>query len=213
MPGAGLCPGYTISRAILADAVSLTRGDRYMTVDFTRTSLRSPLFLCGIDSFLHSASNLTSWGYRDCQFNPRDGSYGGMLTKLLFRHLPDHYPVRSAYAHFPFLVPTRMMEDMAKRSDDLVKKYTWTRPGQAKGLVTAVTHAQVSKLLEDTQNFNSIHEKRLASLTDGVVIDHELVGHPMPCFRRSLTPSYEGEICTAQWRQSQQMGGFLLHLG
>jgi hypothetical protein len=38
-PGAGLCPGYTISRAILADAVCLTRGDRFMTVDFTRMSL------------------------------------------------------------------------------------------------------------------------------------------------------------------------------
>lgn len=37
MPGAGLCPGYTISRAILADAVCLTRGDRFLTVDFTRS--------------------------------------------------------------------------------------------------------------------------------------------------------------------------------
>jgi len=36
VPGAGLCPGYTVSRAILADAVCLTRGDRFMTVDFTR---------------------------------------------------------------------------------------------------------------------------------------------------------------------------------
>lgn len=36
MPGAGLCPGYTMSRAILADAVALTRGDRFMTIDFTR---------------------------------------------------------------------------------------------------------------------------------------------------------------------------------
>jgi hypothetical protein len=35
-PGAGLCPGYTMSRAILSDAVCLTRGDRFMTVDFTR---------------------------------------------------------------------------------------------------------------------------------------------------------------------------------
>ena len=35
--GAGLCPGYTISRAILADAVSLTRGDRFLTTDLTRT--------------------------------------------------------------------------------------------------------------------------------------------------------------------------------
>lgn len=34
--GAGLCPGYTISRAILADAVSLTRGDRFLTTDLTR---------------------------------------------------------------------------------------------------------------------------------------------------------------------------------
>lgn len=39
MPGAGLCPGYTISRGILADAVALTRGDRFLTFDFTRASL------------------------------------------------------------------------------------------------------------------------------------------------------------------------------
>lgn len=31
-PGSGLCPGYTISRAILSDAVALTRGDRFYTV-------------------------------------------------------------------------------------------------------------------------------------------------------------------------------------
>jgi len=37
-PGAGLCPGYTISRAILADAVALTRGDRFLTSDLTRMS-------------------------------------------------------------------------------------------------------------------------------------------------------------------------------
>lgn len=31
-PGSGLCPGYTASRTILADAVALTRGDRFYTV-------------------------------------------------------------------------------------------------------------------------------------------------------------------------------------
>ena len=30
-PGAGLCPGFTVSRAILADAIALTRGDRFYT--------------------------------------------------------------------------------------------------------------------------------------------------------------------------------------
>jgi len=43
-PGAGLCPGYTISRAILADAVALTRGDRFLTSDLTRMS-PFPLYL------------------------------------------------------------------------------------------------------------------------------------------------------------------------
>ena len=36
-PGAGLCPGYTLSRAILSDAVCLVRGDRFMTTELTRT--------------------------------------------------------------------------------------------------------------------------------------------------------------------------------
>ena len=45
-PGAGLCPGYTISRAILADAVSLVRGDRFLTTDFTRA------LLCQTDDYM-----------------------------------------------------------------------------------------------------------------------------------------------------------------
>lgn len=31
-PGSGLCGGYTITRAILSDAVALTRGDRFYTL-------------------------------------------------------------------------------------------------------------------------------------------------------------------------------------
>jgi linoleate 10R-lipoxygenase len=46
-PGAGLCPGYTISRAILADAVCLTRGDRFLTTDFTR-AFPGPLRCCAL---------------------------------------------------------------------------------------------------------------------------------------------------------------------
>lgn len=30
--GSGLCPGYTVARAVLADAVALVRGDRFYTV-------------------------------------------------------------------------------------------------------------------------------------------------------------------------------------
>lgn len=74
MAASGLAPGYTISRAILSDAVALTRGDRFLTTDF-------------------HAGNLTSWGFEDCQPDPQGGSYGGMIGKVSRPSL--FMPVRS----------------------------------------------------------------------------------------------------------------------
>ena len=42
-PGSGICCGYTMTRAILADAISLVRGDRFYTTDYTRKSYPLPL--------------------------------------------------------------------------------------------------------------------------------------------------------------------------
>ncbi|KAF9642373.1 hypothetical protein BDM02DRAFT_3193395 [Thelephora ganbajun] len=47
----GLRPGYTISHAIIADAVALIRGYRLLTADFT-------------------PHNLTPWGFADCVRSP-----------------------------------------------------------------------------------------------------------------------------------------------
>lgn len=41
LPGSGLCPGFTISTAILFDAVALVRGDRFYTVDYSPENLTS----------------------------------------------------------------------------------------------------------------------------------------------------------------------------
>lgn len=38
-PGSGLCPGYTISEAILSDAATLIRGDRFYALDYGPHSL------------------------------------------------------------------------------------------------------------------------------------------------------------------------------
>lgn len=38
-PGSGLCVNFTISYAILSDAVSLVRGDRFYTLDYTSRNL------------------------------------------------------------------------------------------------------------------------------------------------------------------------------
>ena len=75
-PGSGICCGYTMTRAILGDAIALVRGDRYYTQDYTPW-------------------NLTSWGYQDCVRDPDNGAFGAALPRLLMRHLPRHYPAVS----------------------------------------------------------------------------------------------------------------------
>ena len=51
-PGSGLCPPQTIGKAILSDAVSLVRGDRFYTVVCTLSfQLRIGLYSCKLDSF------------------------------------------------------------------------------------------------------------------------------------------------------------------
>ncbi|RDB26685.1 Linoleate 10R-lipoxygenase [Hypsizygus marmoreus] len=139
-PGAGLCPGYTISRAILADAVCLTRGDRFLTTDFT-------------------PANLTAWGYDDCQYDKKDGSYGGLLTKLLFRTLPDHFPAGSVYAHFPFLDPVYLKAEIAKNSN-IVDKYDWTRPKPPTPTVVVDTYEGVKQVLTEP-HFQAAYKDRV----------------------------------------------------
>lgn len=153
MPGAGLCPGYTMSRAILADAVALTRGDRFMTIDFT-------------------PFNLTTWGYNDCQADTADGSYGGMMTKLLFRHLPDYYPAGSAYAHFPMMVPEKMRDFARDYPDDVWRKYTWDRPSVPAGPTVVVkSYSEVQKVFSQPTIYTSGSRQRLGILTGGVQLD------------------------------------------
>ncbi|KAF5356621.1 hypothetical protein D9758_008203 [Tetrapyrgos nigripes] len=116
-PGAGLCPGYTISRAILSDAVCLTRGDRFLTTECT-------------------PYNLTTYGYRmllpsTVTEGEPDGSFGGNLTRVIYRHLPAQFPAGSAYAHFPFLAPQFFKKQM--EVSDKAAKYKWERPSVPKG--------------------------------------------------------------------------------
>lgn len=54
-PGSGICCGFTMTRAILADAIALVRGDRYYTTDYTRSyslsCIEILLFCSNLSSF------------------------------------------------------------------------------------------------------------------------------------------------------------------
>ncbi|KAI0034621.1 heme peroxidase [Vararia minispora EC-137] len=142
-PGAGLCPGYTISRTILADAVALVRGDPFMTV-------------------YNTPQHLTSWGYAYTQTDPEDGSYGGLLTRMLFQLLPEYYPRGSSYAHFPFLVPEAMKGFVEAWPGNEVSKYKFSRPAGPTGpTVVAKSFQAVRRVLTNTDVFDNGVEDRL----------------------------------------------------
>jgi linoleate 10R-lipoxygenase len=98
-----------------------------------------------------------------------------MLTKLLFRHLPNHYPAGSAYAHFPFLVPSFIKEHLKKLSDNPVDKYMWTRPPVPTKLVVATSYDAVSRILAEREIFISDYHSRMFKLTKGVILHPQLV--------------------------------------
>lgn len=53
-PGSGLCAGFTITRAILSDAVALTRGDRFYTIVSHLVSYLHVVYLFRVSSKLTS---------------------------------------------------------------------------------------------------------------------------------------------------------------
>lgn len=130
-PGSGLCPGYTISRTILADAVALVRGDRFYTIDYT-------------------PSTLTNWGFNQIKPDP-EVAQGGCIYNLLMRALPNWYRGNSVYAMYPFTVPeenARILEKLGKK--DL---YDFSRPSYVPVPTSIKTWAGVTSVLNNQKDF------------------------------------------------------------
>ncbi|KAI0695351.1 heme peroxidase [Cerioporus squamosus] len=146
IPGAGLCPSYTISRAILSDAIALTRGDRFFTADYT-------------------PFNLTAWGFADCQRDPNGPGNGSMLGRLIMRTLPSEYPSDSTYAWFPLLTPTFMRKILG----DLgwTNTYDLKRPTGVPQVQELVAYADVQAVLKDEVNFGTGFAERLEGIVHG----------------------------------------------
>ncbi|KXN87397.1 Psi-producing oxygenase A [Leucoagaricus sp. SymC.cos] len=125
--GAGLCPGYTVSRAILSDAIALTRGDRYFTHDFT-------------------PYNLTAWGFADCQRDPNAFGFGSKMGKLFLRTLPNHYSENSVYTFFPFMTPQAMQTNLTKLG--VLNQYDINKPQLQSQTVAFTDYNDVAQILK-----------------------------------------------------------------
>ncbi|GFF88042.1 psi-producing oxygenase A [Aspergillus udagawae] len=131
-PGSGLCPGFTISAAILSDAVALVRGDRFYTVDYSPT-------------------NLTNFGF-DASSSDFDVAGGGVMYKLLMRAFPGWYQPNSVYALYPFVTPEKSCEIMDKYM--AFKDLNFDRPSYTPPPVPVTTWEGATKVLEDQKRFH-----------------------------------------------------------
>lgn len=93
-PGSGLCPSYTVSRAVLSDAVTLVRGDRFYTTSY-------------------HPRILTNWGYAEADYDKKV-DHGCVIYKLFQRAFPNHFDPDSIYAHYPLTVAKAVKNDVLR---------------------------------------------------------------------------------------------------
>ena len=145
--GAGLCPGsfqrhflftwlvtirvgYTISRAILSDAIALSRGDRFLTADYT-------------------PFNLTAWGFADSQRDSKGPGNGSMLGRLILRGLPGEFSDNSTYTWFPLQTPESMEVFLGKLGT--ADRYDFSRPPDPAPIAIARGYNDVKQILSSAQ--------------------------------------------------------------
>ena len=130
-PGSGLCPSYTVSRAVLSDAVALVRGDRFYTVDYT-------------------PKNLTHWGYNEVNYNV-GVDQGHVFYKLFLRAFPNHFKPNSVYAHFPLV--TSMENKNILKELGIADRYSWDKPCLIPPLTFITSYAAAKSILDNQTDF------------------------------------------------------------
>ena len=131
VPGVGICPTYTISRIVLADAVALVRGDRFYTLDY-------------------GPKAHTNFGFKEQNYDLNFNS-GCVFYKLLLRALPDHFESNSIYAHEPMTVPDenrKIMKDLGRYHD-----YQFSQPKTVPRVITLKSVAG-ARQLNDLSRFS-----------------------------------------------------------
>ena len=129
--GSGLCTNYTISRAVLSDAVALIRGDRFYTVDYT-------------------PNNLTNWGFQEVS-SILTVDHGHVFYKLFLRAFPNHFQPNSVYAHYPFVVPEENRVILSKLGQE--DKYDFHRPALIQRPTPITSYAACKSTLDNQQDF------------------------------------------------------------
>ncbi|KAI9860958.1 MAG: hypothetical protein M1813_005637 [Trichoglossum hirsutum] len=135
-PGVGICPTFSVGRAVLSDAVCLIRGDRFFTVDY-------------------HPRNLTNWGYTEVQYD-LNIEQGCMFYKLFLRAFPAHFKQNSIYVHYPLTIPSenkKILTDLGR-----VDQYSWDKPAFIPPRINLTSYIGAKYVLENQQKFKILGE-------------------------------------------------------
>ncbi|CAN9364660.1 unnamed protein product [Alternaria alternata] len=150
-PGSGLCAGTTTTRAIVSHALSLVRGDRFYTVDY-------------------SPHHLTAFG-----FNMASSDYsiagGGVIYKLLMRVFPEYYRGNSIYAHYPLTTPPEMRRRQKSLGHEMDFDYDKPRYGAPPTVIT--DYKMILRILRDQTLYTTAWTHTLRQLE---YQEHVLIG-------------------------------------
>jgi hypothetical protein len=172
-PGSGVCLGYTSSRAILSDAVSLVRGDRFYTDDFT-------------------PSNLTNWGFSEAD-SDLDVDSGNVMYKLIFCAFPNHFQSDSIYAHHPLVTPAEnkiIFEGLKK-----LAHYSWDPPIRQTAVCSAKPTLHAGSGTSDKEASSSPNASSQASKLEVNSFIASAAQHLIRSHERSLPAGLSQRTC------------------
>jgi linoleate 8R-lipoxygenase/9,12-octadecadienoate 8-hydroperoxide 8R-isomerase len=131
VPGAGLSPSYTVSRAVLSDAVALVRGDRFYTVDY-------------------HPKKLTNWGYTAASTDVAIDN-GCVAYKLFLTAFPRHFRPNSIYAHYPMTIPSEMK--IVMKTLGRYDQFNWEKPSKLPDTQVAFSYAACKAIITNVDAF------------------------------------------------------------
>lgn len=153
-PGSGLTPGYTVSRAVLSDAVALVRGDRFYTHDY-------------------NPRTLTNWGYRLVD-SDNGVDNGCVFYKLFLRAFPQHFKHNSIYAHYPLTIPSAMQEALKDLKKDHL--YDFGKPQAVVHPHLVKEYKLATEIMKDQGTFKVIWGKAMEYIMGDAAKDFMLAG-------------------------------------
>lgn len=179
IPASGLCPPYTVSRAVLSDAVALVRGDRFYTIDY-------------------NPRTLTNWGYK---LVDKDDSVnnGGVFYKLFLRAFPKHLSHDSIYAHYPLTIPSAMKDSLTTLNK--AHLYNFDKPSSKQKEHSVFTYKTAISVMKDNETFKVGWAKNMEYLMGPHARDFMLAGDgPKNHISRTMmhkaiyVPPWEAEV-------------------